>query len=345
MNITYNPLSYLLAFIVLVILLYFMLRPGNGFWHQLLRYLKFNDRIVLEDVLKYLYKNTLELKACNSVCITENLTYSQSKIKHTLGNMESSGLIAMDDKTVVLSEVGNEYALRILRAHRLWERYLAEKTGYDSKDWHDIAEVKEHELDEHTVTNLSSLLGNPLYDPHGKPIPPTNGRMDFLETVPLSNLPINTKARIVNIQKTPLLVYDQIVAENIHIGALVRIVESTSNRIVFHSENKEFILSPAIAKNIILNVLSVDTRDDKNLMVLSELKINEKATILGLSKECRGENRRRLLDLGFVPSSEVAINLLNPLGDPTSFLIKGASIALRKKQASKVFIKIIKDGQ
>jgi len=34
----------------------------------------------------------------------------------------------------------------------------------------------------------------------------------------------------------------------------------------------------------------------------------------------------------------VKIDLLNPLGDPKAFLIKGTSIALRQNQASKILI-------
>ena len=77
---------------------------------------------------------------------------------------------------------------------------------------------------------------------------------------------------------------------------------------------------------------------DLNNIRLSNLKINETATIIGISKESRGENRRRLLDLGFVKGAEVRINLVNPLKDPTAFLIKGTSIALRKDQSEKILI-------
>ena len=48
------------------------------------------------------------------------------------------------------------------------------------------------------------------------------------------------------------------------------------------------------------------------MMRLSNLWSNQEATIIGISKECRGENRRRLLDLGFVKGAKVSIDLLNP---------------------------------
>jgi DtxR family Mn-dependent transcriptional regulator len=78
---------------------------------------------------------------------------------------------------------------------------------------------------------------------------------------------------------------------------------------------------------------------------LSSLKLNETALIVGLSKECRGENRRRLLDLGFVKGAKVSIDLLNPLGEPKAYLIKGTVIALRENQSSKILIKKMSDGK
>ena len=78
---------------------------------------------------------------------------------------------------------------------------------------------------------------------------------------------------------------------------------------------------------------------EDNIARLSSLKEDESAKIIGISKESRGESRRRLLDLGFVKGADIKIDLLNPLGEPHAYLIKGTSIALRKNQASKILIK------
>jgi len=112
----------------------------------------------------------------------------------------------------------------------------------------------------------------------------------------------------------------------------------SENRIVFESEGEQFVLPPIVAKNI--TVISLDKADvvETDTLRLSNLENNQKATIIGVSKECRGENRRRLLDLGFVKGATVSIDLLNPLGDPKAFLIKGTAIALRKDQAVKILI-------
>lgn len=94
-----------------------------------------------------------------------------------------------------------------------------------------------------------------------------------------------------------------------------------------------------MAGNITVSVLEKDLAFEDNVSRLNILKENESAKIIGISKEIRGESRRRLLDLGFVKGAEVRIDLLNPLGEPKAYLIKGTSIALRNNQASKILIK------
>ena len=53
-----------------------------------------------------------------------------------------------------------------------------------------------------------------------------------------------------------------------------------------------------------------------------------------------GENAlaRRLADLGFVPGTRVACELVSPAGDPVAYRIRGALIALRRKDAGLVWV-------
>ena len=252
--------------------------------------------------------------------------------------MSDHELIGIQGDSVKLTKSGSDYALRIVRAHRLWEKFLAEKTGFKESEWHERAERMEHELSKVDTDILSSQLGNPQFDPHGDPIPTNTGKIAKIKGIPVSELPIGTIGRIVHIKDKPEIIYKQILAENIHIGSVIRIMEKTPARIEFHSEGEAFVLAPIMAGNITVSVLEKDVVFEENLARLSILKENETAKIIGISKEIRGDSRRRLLDLGFVKGAEVKIDLLNPLCDPKAFLIKGTSIALRHNQASKILI-------
>ena len=105
---------------------------------------------------------------------------------------------------------------------------------------------------------------------------------------------------------------------------------------MFYSEGEEFVLAPVVASNITVAPAVLET--EEAAVRLSSLKSNETARVAGISKECRGENRRRLLDLGFVRGAEIEIDMESPLKNPVAYSIKGTSIALRKDQASKILI-------
>jgi ferrous iron transport protein A len=47
---------------------------------------------------------------------------------------------------------------------------------------------------------------------------------------------------------------------------------------------------------------------------------------------------RRLLDLGFTPGEEVAVTQASPLGDPIVIRIRGALLALRKREAAWIWV-------
>tara|TARA_R110002012_G_scaffold83750_6_gene210460 strand:+ start:93 stop:1115 length:1023 start_codon:yes stop_codon:yes gene_type:complete len=335
---TYNPTIALAVFFALSILTYLLFRPNKG-WFWLIRNNSVsNDIIVVEDVLKLLYHNENADKHLNINDIIRTLKYNDKIILECINKMSDHELISIQGDSVKLTKSGSDYALRIVRAHRLWEKFLAEKTGFKESEWHERAERMEHELSKVDTDILSSQLGNPQFDPHGDPIPTNTGKIAKIKGIPVSELPIGTIGRIVHIKDKPEIIYKQILAENIHIGSVIRIMEKTPARIEFHSEGEAFVLAPIMAGNITVSVLEKDVVFEENLARLSILKENETAKIIGISKEIRGDSRRRLLDLGFVKGAEVKIDLLNPLGDPKAFLIKGTSIALRHNQASKILI-------
>lgn len=71
---------------------------------------------------------------------------------------------------------------------------------------------------------------------------------------------------------------------------------------------------------------------------LAHVKTGQKARIVRLSDACQGVERRRLLDLGFVPHTDVAVEMISPSGDPTAYRVRGAQIALRREQASLIYV-------
>ncbi|PIF01431.1 MAG: hypothetical protein CR994_02450 [Maribacter sp.] len=336
---SYNPLIALLVFFGISLLAFFLFRPNKGWFWLIKKGFQSTDKIIVEDILKRLYHNENSGKYMNINDIVRTLKQNDKMVIDSIDNMTTLGLIRISGDIIKLTKSGSDYALRIIRAHRLWERYLADKTGFNKTEWHQRAERKEHELSMDETNLLAHKLGNPQFDPHGDPIPTTTGKMAKLKGVPVSELKTHTIGRIIHIKDKPDIIYKQIMAENIHIGSIIRVMEKSPERIVFHSEGEAFKLAPIIAGNITVSILEKDVSYEENVLRLNTLKEDEKAKVIGISREIRGESRRRLLDLGFVKGASVSIDLLNPLGEPKAYLIKGTSIALRNNQASKILIK------
>ena len=55
---------------------------------------------------------------------------------------------------------------------------------------------------------------------------------------------------------------------------------------------------------------------------------------------CRGQLRRRLMDMGVVPGTEVEVERPAPLGDPLKIKLKGFNLSLRKDEAGQIEVEV-----
>lgn len=76
----------------------------------------------------------------------------------------------------------------MLRKHRLWEVFLHDKLNFTWVEVHEVAEQLEHVKSDLLIEKLDAFLGHPKFDPHGDPIPNSNGSFTFRNQIPLSNI-------------------------------------------------------------------------------------------------------------------------------------------------------------
>ena len=69
-------------------------------------------------------------------------------------------------------------------------------------------------------------------------------------------------------------------------------------------------------------------------MTLAELKIGQSAKILAVNGE--GALRRRLLDMGVTPRTEVMVRKVAPMGDPIEVHLRGYELTLRVQDAQEI---------
>ena len=75
---------------------------------------------------------------------------------------------------------------------------------------------------------------------------------------------------------------------------------------------------------------------NENYISLNFLPLGKKAKVKYLTSE--GTTRRRMLDLGLISDTVVEALQKSPSGDPTAYHIRGAVIALRSEEASKIMV-------
>lgn len=102
--------------------------------------------------------------------IAERLEVSRPAVSEMIRRMEAHGLVEID-RTVTLTPSGLELAERVVRRHRLAERFLTDVLGLSWATAHAEAGKWEHVISEPVEEAMDRLLGSPTTCPHGNPIP------------------------------------------------------------------------------------------------------------------------------------------------------------------------------
>lgn len=76
-------------------------------------------------------------------------------------------------------------------------------------------------------------------------------------------------------------------------------------------------------------------------MIISELKIGQKARILSLAQGTLSSYRKRLISMGLLPGTEFVVSRIAPLGDPIEILVRGFALSLRKNEANILDVQVI----
>src|SRR5215211_7503123 len=92
--------------------------------------------------------------------------------------LAESGLVDYEPRGGVrLSVKGEKLALHVLRRHRLVELFLVEVLGLDWSEVDEEAEELEHAISDKVLEKVDALLNYPKFDPHGDPIPTSQGKL------------------------------------------------------------------------------------------------------------------------------------------------------------------------
>lgn len=131
-----------------------------------------------EDYLKLIYELSQECEHefLKSAIIAEKFDYTMQSVNEMIKRMAKKELVEfVPYKGIKLTKKGKEEALRMIRSHRVWEVFLAEKLGLSWEALHEEAEKLEHVTSELVLERLYDYLDQPKYCMHGNPIPNKDG--------------------------------------------------------------------------------------------------------------------------------------------------------------------------
>lgn len=153
-----------------------------------------------------------------------------------------------------LTHSGVKLALAIVRRHRIWETYLAKELGFGWGEVHEIAEELEHIKNDKLIQKLASILGNPIYDPHGDPIPDARGKIQKSNFIKLSEVKAKQNYKVMGVTEHSAAFLKYLEKHQLVIGAGIQIssIEEFDNSIVLICQKMKVHISPKAAEYIIV---------------------------------------------------------------------------------------------
>ncbi len=155
-----------------------------------------------------------------------------------------------------LTGEGRKVAIQIIRKHRLWEFFLVEKLQFEWDEVHEVAEELEHISSKKLIDRLDLFLDFPQTDPHGDPIPDSQGKINTRSRLNLLNIPLNKPARVSGIASQTTAMRELLQHSRIRIGTRVEVRKKFpfDNSLELKIRNQPAVMiSEQAAKNILVN--------------------------------------------------------------------------------------------
>jgi len=284
---------------------------------------------VAEDVLKALYHLSRQKSPVSRSELVRGADIQPARSLIIIEEMKRRKWITIEGENLTILPAGERRAIELIRAHRLWERYLADKEGMALGALHEEATRREHLTSTEEADRLAAELGNPEFDPHGDPIPTREGELISSPIgIPLSRWPEKRIGQVIQVEDEPPALFSQLILLGLTPGAQIEVDERLPNRILVWSGRRRFALSPIAAEAVFV----VEPPPEQT--PLSELEIGQMGRILHV-----GNTRsidESLLQAGLQEGAEIAAIRADPLGDPIYYQINGNEIALQRALTNQI---------
>lgn len=213
-----------------------------------------NFTVTEENYIKHIYHLQQQTGYTTTNELAAALKAKPASITDMLKKLSTKKIVNYEPyKEFQLSHNGKKVALGIIRKHRLWEYFLVEKLQFGWDEVHEIAEELEHVSSKELIEKLDAYLNHPRFDPHGDPIPDSNGKMSPLPQVNLLELSFNTTAAVTSVGNQSSELLELLKHKNIQIGTILEVKKKFSfdNSIEVKVKNHQAItISEQLARSL-----------------------------------------------------------------------------------------------
>lgn len=208
-----------------------------------------------ENYLKSIYHLSLNTQNVSTNQIASLLNTKAASVTDMLKKLAEKQLINYARyQGVSLSASGEKIALQIIRKHRLWEYFLVEKLNFKWDEVHDMAEEMEHISSQELVDRLDEFMNFPKYDPHGDPIPDSDGNFNTHELKPIATLGVDGCGVISGVRDHSAGFLQYLEKQQLTIGKRITVtaINEYDNSMILQSDNKQIHISRDVAHNLLI---------------------------------------------------------------------------------------------
>ena len=213
-----------------------------------------------ENYIKNIYHLQQESGSVTTNDLAAILQTKPASVTDMLKKLKAKKLLQYEPyKEFCLTPYGRKIALSIIRKHRLWEYFLVHKLQFEWDEVHEVAEQLEHVESKKLIEKLDAFLDFPRFDPHGDPIPDSNGKMSIQHEVNIIDLPFNKQAEITSVRNQSTELLELLKHKNINIGTKLEVKKKFDfdNSIEVKMKNiSPITISEQLAKALFVKVVS-----------------------------------------------------------------------------------------
>ena len=211
-----------------------------------------------ENYLKSIFHLADDSSSVSTNAIAEKMKIKASSSTDMIKKLSEKGHVYYQKyKGVKLTEKGRLAATSIVRRHRLWEVFLVDKLGFSWDEVHEVAEQLEHIKSSKLTDELDSFLNYPKADPHGDPIPDSDGNILNLKKQVLANVSIHNNCICVGVNDSSKIFLRYLDKFKIKLGTKITVLgkESYDGSMTVRINNKEMTISKEVSNNLYVEII------------------------------------------------------------------------------------------